>query len=170
MRHTAVDVPAGTCYGQTDVPLKATFPEEARRCKERLAGLSFDAVFTSPLSRCTRLAEACGFPEAIREARLLEMNFGDWEMQRFEEITDPHLQTWYADFLHVRTPQGESFDDQYERVAAFLEEVKQSSAQRILLFAHGGVLVSAKIYAGVVGREEGFSALPQYGELIKLTL
>ena len=25
MRHTAVDVPQGVCYGQTDVPLKPTF-------------------------------------------------------------------------------------------------------------------------------------------------
>lgn len=29
MRHTAVDVPQGVCYGQTDVPLKPTFEMEA---------------------------------------------------------------------------------------------------------------------------------------------
>ncbi|MBQ1753914.1 MAG: hypothetical protein II002_03155 [Bacteroidales bacterium] len=29
LRHTTPDVPVGTCYGQTDVPLKASFEEEA---------------------------------------------------------------------------------------------------------------------------------------------
>lgn len=29
IRHTSVDVPTGVCYGQTDVPLRATFEQEA---------------------------------------------------------------------------------------------------------------------------------------------
>ena len=29
IRHTSVDVPPGVCYGQTDVPLKPTFEQEA---------------------------------------------------------------------------------------------------------------------------------------------
>ena len=29
VRHTSVDVPKGTCYGQTDVPVAATFEVEA---------------------------------------------------------------------------------------------------------------------------------------------
>ena len=29
IRHTSVDVPVGICYGQTDVPLKESFEEEA---------------------------------------------------------------------------------------------------------------------------------------------
>lgn len=33
VRHTSVDVAPGTCYGQTDVPLRASFQEEAEACK-----------------------------------------------------------------------------------------------------------------------------------------
>ena len=51
MRHTAVDVPQGVCYGQTDVPLKPTFETEATQTAANLQGLSFDKVYTSPL--CT---------------------------------------------------------------------------------------------------------------------
>ena len=36
IRHTAVDVPAGVCYGQTDVPLRDTFEAEAALTRERL--------------------------------------------------------------------------------------------------------------------------------------
>lgn len=52
MRHTAVDVPQGVCYGQTDVPLKPTFEMEATQTAAHLQGLSFDKVYTSPLTRC----------------------------------------------------------------------------------------------------------------------
>ena len=48
MRHTAVDVPQGVCYGQTDVPLKPTFEMEATQTAAHLQGLSFDKVSTMP--------------------------------------------------------------------------------------------------------------------------
>ena len=51
MRHTAVDVPQGVCYGQTDVPLKPTFEMESTQTAAHLEGLSFDKVYTSPLTR-----------------------------------------------------------------------------------------------------------------------
>ena len=51
IRHTAPDVPQGTCYGQTDVPLKETFKTEARAVKDSIPDITFDAVYSSPLSR-----------------------------------------------------------------------------------------------------------------------
>ena len=93
MRHTAVDVPQGVCYGQTDVPLKPTFETEATQTAANLQGLSFDKVYTSPLTRCVRLATFCGYPDAERDDRLKELNFGDWEMHRFDEIADANLDT-----------------------------------------------------------------------------
>ena len=41
VRHTSVDVPFGTCYGQTDVPLKSSFEEEARAVKSEIDGVRF---------------------------------------------------------------------------------------------------------------------------------
>ena len=84
VRHTSVDVPKGISYGQTDVPLKSSFEEEASLTRKNLDGLTFDQVYCSPLSRCTRLAAFCGYPEAIRDARLKELNFGDWEMKSWD--------------------------------------------------------------------------------------
>ena len=70
IRHTSVDVPQGVCYGQTDVPLKPTFEAEATQTAAHLQGLSFDKVYTSPLTRCVRLATFCGYPDAERDDRL----------------------------------------------------------------------------------------------------
>ena len=171
IRHTSVDVAPGICYGQTDVPLRPTFEAEAAVCKQQLQSLApFDAVFTSPLTRCVRLATFCGYPDAIRDRRIMEINFGAWEMKPFDEIHDPRLEEWFADYLHVAATDGESFAMQYERVSHFLDELKQQPWQRVALFAHGGVLIAAQIYAGQITPEEAFSALTPYGGIIRIEL
>ena len=171
IRHTTVDVPVGTCYGQTDVPLKGTFEEEAAVTNAALVAYGpIDHAYTSPLSRCTRLADYCGYPDAERDPRILEIDFGEWEMKLFDEITDPHLQDWFADHLHTPVTGGESFMQQYQRVSAFLDELRTRPWKRVAVFAHGGVLVSAQVYAGLVTPEEAFSALPPYGGLVRLAL
>jgi len=170
IRHTSVDVPQGMCYGQTDVPLKPTFEEEAAQTSAQLKGLQFDKVYMSPLTRCVRLATFCGYPDAERDDRIKEINFGDWEMQRFEDITDSNLQKWYADYRNVRATNGESFQDQYQRVADFLNELRQKPYKQVAIFAHGGVLINAQIYAGTVKSEEAFSALTPYGGIIKIEI
>lgn len=171
VRHTSVDVPSGTCYGQTDVPLRASFEEEAAVCKEaiRRTGIDFARVYASPLSRCTRLAAYCGFPDAERDDRLKEMYMGKWEMQRFDEITDPRIQEWYQDYLRVRTTGGESFMDVLARVSDFLDHLDRTSGP-VLIFAHGGVLVAAQVYAGKVKLEDAMQALPPYGGMVEIDL
>ena len=54
IRHTSVDVPPGVCYGQTDVPLRNSFEQEAAVTSGNLKsyrpkGRDFDYVYTSPL-------------------------------------------------------------------------------------------------------------------------
>ena len=175
IRHTSVDVPPGVCYGQTDVPLKLTFEKEAATTLANLKTILADGqmpeqVYTSPLTRCVRLAEYCGYPDAERERRIMEINFGAWEMKPFDHNDDPRLKEWYADYLNVAATGGESFAMQYERVGRFLDELKQKPWQRVLLFAHGGVLICAQIYAGLIKAEEAFSALTPYGGIIRVTI
>ncbi len=170
IRHTSVDVPKGICYGQTDVPLKETFREEAALTHNVIAAERFDKVFTSPLSRCTKLADQCGYTDAIRDDRLKELNFGEWEMQGFDQITDPRMQEWFDNYLNVPATGGESFMMQYQRVSSFLEEMKQEGYEHIAVFAHGGVLICAQIYAGKLKPEDAFSSIPPYGAVIEIEI
>ncbi len=170
IRHTSVNVPKGTCYGFTDVALKPSFRQEATATRLRLRGLTFDRIYTSPLSRAAKLAAYCGFPQAVRDARLKEMNMGEWEMQRFDDITDERLQTWYDDYLNQPATGGESFRQLYARVAAFLDELRRQPLHRIAIFAHGGVLVCARAYAGDIPVEKGFEHLTPYGGVVKINL
>ena len=170
IRHTSIDVPPGTCYGHTDVPLRPTFPEEAARVKQQLDAHTFDAVYTSPLSRCTRLAAYCGYPDALRDDRLKEMNMGAWEMQLFDAITDPRIQEWYDDYLRVAPTGGESYPEMQRRISAFLDELKGTSHQKVALFAHGGVLMCAQVHAGKMLPADALRQLTPYGGIIQITL
>ncbi|MBQ1930053.1 MAG: alpha-ribazole phosphatase [Bacteroidales bacterium] len=172
VRHTSVNVPKGVCYGQTDVPLNDTFPIEAASVKENLSNIGddWDGVYCSPLSRCVKLAHFCGYTNALPDNRVKEMNFGEWEMQPFNEIKDPRIEEWYNDYLRVRTTGGESFEDQFNRVKEFLMEKKLSGKKKILVFAHGGVLICAKILTGMIDPKEAFSHLDNYGSVIRVEI
>lgn len=163
IRHTHVGVPRGTCYGQTDVPLAETFTEEAAVTKANLKGIAFDHVYTSPLSRAYKLACFCGYPEAERDDRLKEMFMGRWEMQRYDEIKDNALQMWYNDYMHLACTEGESYPDLYARVKSFLDELRTKPYQRVAVFAHGGILICAGVYGGIIPEEKAFEYLTDYG-------
>ena len=171
VRHTSVDVPSGTCYGQTDVPVAATFAQEAATTKRELQQYEpFDRVYSSPLTRARLLAAFCGYARPVLDSRLKEMDMGQWEMQRYDDISDPYLQQWYGDYLHLPTPGGESFTEQLARVSAFLDELRRQPYRRVAIFAHGGVLGCAAIYSGLYTLETAWDHLTPYGGIIKINL
>ena len=171
VRHTSVALDKGTCYGWTDVELCDTFEQEAHLTRKALSEHApFDAAYSSPLSRATRLAAFCGYENAIIDPQLREMNMGDWEMQRYDEIVDENLQRWYADYMNVRTTNGEGFPDLYARVSNFLNQLKTQPHRRVVVFAHGGVLICAGIFSGIFKREDAFKNLTPFGGLLKITI
>ena len=163
IRHTRVAVDAGICYGFTDVDVAASFPQEAEAVSEAIKNKTFDSVFSSPLQRCRKLAAACGYTDPIVDNRLKELNCGDWEMKRWEEIDDAEIKPWYNDWVNTPTKNGESFLDQYNRVTAFLEEKKEEGHHHIAVFCHGGVIRCALIRAGLLKTEEAFNTEVDYG-------
>ncbi|WP_434778291.1 alpha-ribazole phosphatase [Neisseria sp. Ec49-e6-T10] len=171
IRHTSVDVAAGVCYGQFDVGLKDSFEQEAEAVCQQIKDIRFDQVFTSPLSRCTRLAHFCGFHDANQDSRLKEMDFGSWEMQVWDHIQDQqYLHAWYEDWTHLPAQNGESLHDLYQRVALFLDELKQNAYQKVGIFTHGGVIACASVYTEQVTFEKMFENKAAYGQVIPITL
>ena len=169
IRHTSVAVPSGICYGQTDVDVAPGFAGEAATVRKNIAGETFDAVYCSPLSRCRKLAAYCGFPAPVVDERLKELHFGRWEMQKWDDITDPALREWYNDWIHLPAGGAESYDDQYRRVAAFLNEIPDSY-RHVALFTHRGVIGCALVYAGLCSPESSFKLDIPYGSKTELIL
>jgi probable phosphoglycerate mutase len=78
---------SGQYTGLTDLPLTERGERNARRLEERLRGLSFTKVFTSPLQRARRTCELARFGAVAEiDPDLVEWNYGDYEGQRTEEI------------------------------------------------------------------------------------
>jgi broad specificity phosphatase PhoE len=78
---------SGQHTGVTDIPLTAHGEEVAHRLAERLKGLKFAAVFTSPLQRARRTCELAGFgaqAEVLSDA--IEWNYGKYEGVKTHDI------------------------------------------------------------------------------------
>ena len=166
VRHTAVGVPSGVCYGQSDVGLAETFLQEATAVREKLAGRPFGLVFTSPLTRCRRLADHCGFPDAQADIRLKELDFGDWEMQEWNKLD---MSVWETNWVNTPPPGGESFQEMYRRVASFLNELTASDHTDTLIFTHGGVIRCAMAYFGKSTLEKSFDTVVDYGQVVEFS-
>lgn len=145
LRHTRPEGADGLCYGRSDLPLAPCFPTEAARLARELP--AFARVVSSPLSRCRRLAEvvaqARGVPLALDE-RLIEMDFGTWEGQRWDAIARAELDAWAADLEGARPHGGEN-------VATLARRAREGlrAAQAAL---HGGAPGPALVvtHAGVI--------------------
>jgi len=77
----------GQHTGVTDLPLTDRGERNAVRLGERLRGLVFTKIFTSPLQRAVRTCELAGFGAVANVDRdLMEWNYGDYEGVRTVEI------------------------------------------------------------------------------------
>jgi probable phosphoglycerate mutase len=78
---------SGQHTGLTDLPLTERGERNARRLGDRLKGLTFAQVFTSPLQRARRTCELAGFGSVARvDPDLVEWNYGAYEGLTTAEI------------------------------------------------------------------------------------
>ncbi len=77
----------GQHTGRTDLPLTPDGEQNARRLRERLNGISYVKVFTSPLQRASRTCALAGFGAVAQtDPDLVEWNYGKDEGMRSDEI------------------------------------------------------------------------------------
>jgi probable phosphoglycerate mutase len=77
----------GQHTGLTDLSLTMQGERNARRLGERLSGMQFARIWTSPLQRAKRTCELAGFGSvAALDPDLVEWNYGEYEGLRTVEI------------------------------------------------------------------------------------
>ena len=138
IRHTTPDITPGTCYGQSDLPLADGFEAEKNRVHEKLLD-HYDAVFSSPLQRCLKLAETISGGHLTQDKRIMEYNFGDWELLPWREIKGDYRNDWAEDFVNIPAPNGESMALMKARVDDFFEDLFDSEYQQVAIVTHSGV-------------------------------
>jgi broad specificity phosphatase PhoE len=146
VRHGDVDAPAGLCLGQTDAPLSAS----GFGAVQQLAATWTDAaprfLFSSDLKRAQQAAAifAARFAiEPLSDARLREVNLGEWDGTRWDEVvrTDAaRYEHWANNWVIQEAPGGESFADVIRRTGAWLSSLLGSTRDEdiVLTIAHAG--------------------------------
>lgn len=127
----------GQHTGLTDLPLTEHGERNARNLGERLQGLKFAKVFTSPLQRAARTCELAGFKAAAEVDRdLVEWDYGDYEGHRTAEIlkSNPGWQ-----LFRDGCPGGESPAQIGTRADRVIERVR-AVAGDVLIFSSGHFL------------------------------
>ena len=143
---------SGPVYrGRVDSPLS---DKGWQQMQDAVAGINPDLIITSPLQRCAKFAD---YLEAqivvkqgalvVRDERLLEMDFGDWDGRDREEVWQEDadaVQAFWADPMYVSPPNGENLTQVQDRAAQALDEciatAIQAKHKHLLLISHGGVI------------------------------
>jgi broad specificity phosphatase PhoE len=128
---------SGQHTGRTDLPLTDRGERNARALGERLRGLTFSKVFTSPLLRATRTCELAGFGRAAEiDPDLVEWDYGQYEGRRTVDI---HAERPDWQLFRDGCPGGESPDQigaRADRVIVRLRGVEGN----VLVFSSGHFL------------------------------
>lgn len=128
---------SGQHTGLTDLPLTERGERNAHRLGERLTGLTFACVFTSPLRRASQTCELAGFGSvAAVDKDLVEWNYGAYEGKTSEEI---HQQRPGWEIFHDGCPDGESVTDVAVRANRVIDRLRAIDG-KALLFSHSHFL------------------------------
>jgi alpha-ribazole phosphatase len=170
IRHTTPNIAKNICYGQTDIALANSFETEKNLIIKQLDS-KYDAVISSPLSRCTKLAQQIPTHQDYQtDTRLLEMDFGAWELQNWNDISQEQLNLWVNDFVNIRVEAGESFIQMYQRVVAFIEYLLAQSYEKVAIVTHAGVIRIFWAWILEIPLQNVFRLRVSYGDVYRVNL
>ena len=138
VRHGETDWAAsGRHTGWTDIPLNDRGRRQATQLAERLAGESFDRVFSSPLSRALETCRLVGLGDrAIIDPDLREWDYGEYEGRKTDEIREevPGWTIWSD-----RVKGGEPIATVAARLDRVVARALESDGD-VAVFGHGHAL------------------------------
>ena len=115
--------------GRSDFALNEAGFAQAKEAAERLRGVRFDRVYSSPLRRAVQTAEQIApGAEILLDERLIEMDYGPYEGADLHNLP-PEILTFFSDFVHNPAQAG------MEQLGAFLGELRESE-ENILISTH----------------------------------
>ncbi|WP_353233983.1 histidine phosphatase family protein [Diaphorobacter ruginosibacter] len=148
VRHARPLIGPGICYGAQDVPADDGHSRQSALALSGALPDSLALVAHSPLSRCGQLARAWSAhraaPRAQADARLREMDFGNWEGQRWDAIPRTELDAWTDRFASYRPGGGEPLQAMLGRVSNALRDAHAASLENagrdVVWITHAGVI------------------------------
>jgi alpha-ribazole phosphatase len=168
IRHTTPLIEKGLCYGQLDIDVTDSFPEEAEQIKNALPS-GIEQVYSSPLIRCHKLASYL-FPgqKISPEPNLMELACGEWEGIHWDAIPPDVIDPWMKDFVNVCIPGGESYVQMHKRVTECFKRIAEGP-KPVAIVTHGGVIRSILSHVTKTPLVDSFGAFKiSYGCVMQL--
>jgi alpha-ribazole phosphatase len=181
IRHTKPDIAQGVCYGISDLALADTFEEEFAQIlsvlpiEEIFSAENPLPIYSSPLQRCAILAKnlAKKMPknntQITTDARLQEMNFGDWEMRAWADIPENEWKIWKDDWVNTPLPNGECQKMVYDRIMACVNEIIAQNPNGAIIVTHYGGIVNILAHFFEMPLKNAFRYEFTFGAVIKIT-
>ena len=178
VRHPPPLVAPGICYGRTDLGVADA---ERIRIGTTLAAVlpAHTPMYASPLQRCAALASdlqaALAGSTLTLDTRLVELDFGAWEMQPWDSIARADIDAWAADVAAYRPGGGESVQQAALRVGAFYADLQRSGAPCAIVVCHAGSMrLLAACHRGLAPKQAAAHAASTphqiaYGGVLTLT-
>lgn len=141
----------GIYQGQSyDTDLSPLGKKQAKALGKRLADISFDAIYTSPLNRALQTAKTIeknhSSPVAFfLERDLMETNHGNWEGKSKQEIAtrwSDLYQEWMTNPQAVKFPGGEAYTETIQRVLSWFEKFQNMLPRdhSVVVVTHSNVI------------------------------
>jgi len=125
---------SGQHTGLTDLPLTERGELNAKRLGDRLKGITFTKVFTSPLQRAYKTCELAGFENVSEiDPNLVEWDYGEYEGHRTAEILAKRPD-WQL--FRDGCPGGESPAEVAKRADSVIAKIREVNGN-VLIFSSG---------------------------------
>lgn len=134
----------GVFQGSSDFDVSEKGIKQLEKLSERFKDIHLDVVYSSPLKRAYRTAEAAvkysGLP-IICDEGLAEINGGVMEgkpWSKLDELFPTEYSVWNDNFAEFAAPDGESVCAVYDRIVkSFIEITNENKGKAIGVFSHG---------------------------------
>lgn len=168
IRHTTPKIEKGICYGQSNIGLASNYKEEFNIVHSKIPELTNFKVISSPLKRCALLAKQFS-NTIIFDDRIMELNFGKWELKAWNDIPEKDMNPWMNDFVNVTVPSGESYTQLAKRVYSFFEDIeKYKNNQNIIIITHAGPIRAFLSKLLKIPLKDSFNIKINYGDVFCL--
>lgn len=144
LRHAQVLVPPGVCYGASEVQVDLAATQAAAELFAECPAPGC-TVWTSPAERTQLLAAALlsrrnDLQGPHVDARLREMDFGQWELKPWSDIPRQAVNDWTDDFVRHRFGGNESTQEVIDRVAQAMDSAVAQAVSEMVWITHAGVI------------------------------
>ncbi len=149
--------------------------EQAKQAAEKLKGVKIDIIFTSEFLRTKETVEIINENKGIgikRDSRLNDLKSGlegltydcyltEREKSALEQKTD---------IYNAKINDGESVEEEKQRVYSFLNYLKKQKYNNVLIVAHYDTIVAIYGYVNDLNNEQMFELRPKCGEVYKFKI